>query len=70
MSAIMGAPGPSWEFKKGKPVVLAAGTRFQPVVKTSGAVVRVTQSQGATAAGVAAPAQNAVQSAGDEATKP
>jgi hypothetical protein len=70
MSAIMGAPGPSWEFKKGKPAVIAAGTRFQTVVKTSGAVVRVTQSQGATAAAVAAPTQTPVQSAGAETTKP
>jgi hypothetical protein len=70
VSAIMGAPGPSWEFKKGKPAVVAAGTRFQTVVKNSGAVVRVTQSQGATAAAVAAPAQTAVQSAGAETTKP
>ena len=66
----MGAPGPSWEFKKGKPVVIAAGTRFQTVVKTSGAVVRVTQSQDTTAAAVAVPAQTAAQSAGHEATKP
>ncbi len=70
MSAIMGAPGPSWEFKKGKPVVIAAGTRFQTVVKNSGEVVRVTQSQGTTAAAVAAPAQTAAQSAGHEGTKP
>jgi hypothetical protein len=39
------------------------------VVKNSGALVRVTQSQGITAA-VAAPAQTAAQSAGHEATKP
>jgi hypothetical protein len=69
MSAIMGAPGPSWEFKKGKPAVVAAGTRFQTVVKNSGAVVRVTTSQNAAAAAVAAP-QPAMQSAGGEATKP
>jgi hypothetical protein len=50
--------------------VIAAGTRFQTVVKTSGAVVRVTQSQDTTAAAVAAPAQTAAQSAGHEATKP
>jgi hypothetical protein len=70
MSAIMGAPGPSWEFKKGKPAVVAAGTRFQTVVKNSGAVVRVTPSQNATAAAVAAAAQTAMPSAGVEATKP
>jgi hypothetical protein len=69
VSSIMGAPGPSWEFKKGKPAVVVAGTRFQTVVKNSGAVVRVTQSQGATTA-TAAPGQNTVQASGDQTTKP
>jgi hypothetical protein len=71
MSSIMGAPGPSWEFKKGKPAVVAAGTKFQTVIKTSGAVVRVTQSQGSTAA-AAAPAHTGVQPVGDQSqvTKP
>jgi hypothetical protein len=49
--------------------VVVAGTRFQTVVKNSGAVVRVTQSQGATAA-TAAPGQNTVQATGDQAAKP
>src|SRR5580704_5992254 len=72
MSSIMGAPGPSWEFKKGKPAVVAAGMKFQSVIKNSGAVVRVTQSQGVTASAVAMPGQTAEQSAGDQsqATKP
>ena len=69
VSSIMGSPGPSWEFKKGKPAVVVAGTRFQTVVKNSGAVVRVTQSQGATTA-TAAPGQNTVQATGDQTTKP
>jgi hypothetical protein len=49
MSGIMGAPGPSWEFKKGKPAVVAAGTHFQTTVKTSGATVRVALGPGASA---------------------
>jgi len=32
MSRIMGAPGPSWEFRKGKPVSVSAGQRFNVVV--------------------------------------
>lgn len=64
VSTIMGAPGPSWEFKKGKPAVVAAGTKFQTVVKNSGAVVRVTQSQGTTAAAEPLQGQPAVQAAG------
>jgi hypothetical protein len=32
MAKIMGAAGPSWEFKKGKPVSVAAGQRFNVVV--------------------------------------
>jgi hypothetical protein len=49
MSSIMGAPGPSWEFKKGKPAVIAANTRFQTVIRKSGAVVRVARPQGTSA---------------------
>jgi hypothetical protein len=45
MSSVMGAAGPSWEFKKGKPAVVPAGTKFQTIVKNSGAVIRVTQKQ-------------------------
>jgi hypothetical protein len=41
MSAVMGSPGPSWEFKKGKPAVVAAKTKFQVVLNKKGAVVRV-----------------------------
>ena len=43
MSAVMGSPGPSWDFKKGKPVVVAAKTKFQVVLNKKGAVVRVSQ---------------------------
>jgi hypothetical protein len=61
MSSIMGAPGPSWEFKKGKPAVIAANTRFQTVIRKSGAVVRVTQSQGTSASAEPLQGQPAVQ---------
>jgi uncharacterized protein YgiM (DUF1202 family) len=43
MSAVMGSPGPSWEFKKGKPVVVAAKSKFQAVLSKKGTVVRVAQ---------------------------
>ena len=43
MSAVMGSPGPSWEFKKGKPAVVAARTKFQVVLSKKGVVVRVPQ---------------------------
>jgi Bacterial SH3 domain len=43
MSAVMGSPGPSWEFKKGKPAVVAAKTKFQAVLSKKGTVVRVAQ---------------------------
>ena len=32
LSGFMGAAGPTWEFRKGKPVVITAGQRFQTVV--------------------------------------
>src|SRR5215472_2193586 len=32
LSSFMGAAGPTWEFRKGKPVVITAGQRFQTVV--------------------------------------
>jgi hypothetical protein len=41
MSAVMGSPGPSWDFKKGKPAVVAAKTKFEIVLNKKGAVVRV-----------------------------
>ena len=41
-SSFLGAAGPSWEFRKGKPAVVTAGKRFDTVVH-SGAVVRVPQ---------------------------
>ena len=32
LSSFVGAAGPTWEFRKGKPVVITAGQRFQTVV--------------------------------------
>src|SRR5580698_5998793 len=43
MSAVMGSSGPSWDFKKGKPVVVAAKTTFHAVLNKKGIVVRVSQ---------------------------
>jgi hypothetical protein len=43
MTAVMGSSGPSWDFKKGKPVVVAAKTKFQAVLNKKGTVVRVSQ---------------------------
>ena len=61
MSSIMGAPGPSWEFKKGKPVVIAARTRFQTVIRKSGAVVRVTPPQSTSASTESSQGQSPVR---------
>jgi uncharacterized protein YgiM (DUF1202 family) len=44
MAKVMGAAGPSWEFKKGKPAVVAAGQRFETVVQDD-AVVKLPASQ-------------------------
>jgi hypothetical protein len=46
MSAVMGTPGPAWDFKKGKPVVVAAKTKFQAALNRKDTVVRVTQTDG------------------------
>jgi len=43
MSAVMGSEGPSWDFKKGKPAVVAAKTKFQAVLNKKGTVVRISQ---------------------------
>src|SRR5580698_7021164 len=43
MSAVMGSEGPSWDFKKGKPAVVAAKTKFQAVRNKKGTEVRVPQ---------------------------
>lgn len=43
MSAVMGSEGPSWEFKKGKPAVVAAKSKFQVALNKKGTVVRVAQ---------------------------
>jgi hypothetical protein len=56
MAKVMGAAGPSWEFRKGKPAIVAAGQRFETVVQED-AVVKLPTAQ---AAGVqAATPQNA-----------
>jgi hypothetical protein len=46
MAKLMGAPGPSWEFKKGKPAVIAVGQRFETVVNDD-AVVKLPAAQAA-----------------------
>jgi len=46
MAKVMGAPGPSWEFKKGKPAVVAVGQRFETMVNDD-AVVKLPASQAA-----------------------
>jgi uncharacterized protein YgiM (DUF1202 family) len=56
MAKVMGAAGPSWEFKKGKPAVVAAGQRFETVVQEE-AVVRLPAAQAA--AGAQTAPQNA-----------
>lgn len=68
MSSIMGAPGPSWEFKKGKPAIIAAKTRFRTVIRKSGAVVRVTQSSGTSA--LAEPLQGQPELPAEQTAKP
>ncbi len=70
MSSIMGAPGPSWEFKKGKPAVIAAKTRFQTVIRKSGAIVRVAQSQATSAAAQPLQGPSSAQTAEQPAGKP
>jgi hypothetical protein len=70
MSSIMGSPGPSWEFKKGKPAVIAAKTQFRTVVRKSGAVVRVAASLGTSASAQSGHGQSGVQAAGAAADKP
>jgi hypothetical protein len=59
MSAVMGSEGPSWDFKKGKPAVVAAKTKFQAVLNKKGAVVRVPADAQASAAADAGEAGNA-----------
>jgi hypothetical protein len=62
MTATMGAPGPSWEFKKGKPAFVEAKTKFQAVLNKKGTTVRVAQRDEKTPtvadAGDAGPASN------------
>jgi hypothetical protein len=73
MSKLMGAPGPSWEFRKGKPVLVAAGQRFEAVVNDD-AVVKLPASaaapQGSDAPSAAASGQPMAQTADAPSTKP
>jgi hypothetical protein len=50
MAKVMGAAGPSWEFRKGKPAIVAAGQRFETVVQEDAVVKLPTQAAGAQAA--------------------
>jgi len=72
MTSIMGAQGPTWEFRKGKPVVVTAGQRFDAVIR--GAVVKIPQSviaaQALTSSGAQPPAQAVPAAAQQPATKP
>jgi hypothetical protein len=54
MSAVMGSPGPSWDLKKGKPVVVAAKTKFQAAFNKKGTVVRISQTDAQARAAAAA----------------
>jgi len=58
-SGFMGATGPSWEFHKGKPVVVTAGQRFETVVHGN-TVLRIPPSLAATLAPARAQAQSTV----------
>ncbi len=62
MSAVMGSEGPSWDFKKGKPAVVAAKTKFQAVLNKKGTTVRVSQANVQASAGDAGDAQPAASS--------
>ncbi len=56
ITSFTGSAGPSWEFRKGKPAVVAAGKRFQTVVHGD-AVLRVPQSLAGGFPGGQAPGQ-------------
>jgi hypothetical protein len=62
-SGFMGATGPSWEFHKGKPVVVTAGQRFETVVHGN-TVLRIPPSLAATLAPARAQAQSTVAAPG------
>jgi hypothetical protein len=62
LSSFMGAAGPSWEFRKGKPAVVTAGQRFQTVVHGN-AVLKVSAAAAANLAAGAAQGQPAAQPA-------
>jgi hypothetical protein len=50
VTAFTGSAGPSWEFRKGKPAVVAAGKRFQTVVHGD-ALLRIPQELAVSSAG-------------------
>jgi hypothetical protein len=62
LSSFMGAAGPTWEFRKGKPVVITAGQRFQTVVHGDAVLKLPPALAGSLQAG--AQGQAAVQTAG------
>jgi hypothetical protein len=62
-SGFMGATGPSWEFHKGKPIVVTAGQRFDTVVHGN-AVLRIPPALAATLAAGQARVQSAVPAPG------
>ena len=71
MAKIMGAAGPSWEFKKGKPVSVAAGQRFNVVVHDD-ATLKIPASvlQGAAAQDASSASAMSQQTAVQPASKP
>ncbi len=72
MTSIMGATGPTWEFRKGKPAVVAAGQRFDAVIR--GAVLKIPQSvvaaQALASSAAQPPAQAMPAAAEQPASKP
>jgi hypothetical protein len=63
LSSFMGAAGPSWEFRKGKPAVVTAGQRFQTVVHGN-AVLKVSAAAAANLAAGGTQGQSTVPAAG------
>ena len=69
ISSIMGAVGPTWEFRKGKPVVITAGKRFDAVVHGA-AVVKIPQSVVAAQASTSSSTQPPARAVPAATTKP
>ena len=72
MSRIMGAVGPSWEFRKGKPIVVTAGQRFNVVIRDD-AVLKLSPAPAGAQTGpqnAASATQVAPQMAGQPSAKP